>query len=75
MIGIEERDNEDIILLLDPSLRSEQIHTVLIDTRNCVRLLKKSKHQLTQKEYEIIFIDGLLEQEADDVSHYVNTTR
>ena len=70
VVGIEERDNEVSLLLLDPSLKSNQMHKVLMDTKNCVRLLKKGIDQFKQEEYEIVFIDGILDQNILEVSHY-----
>lgn len=68
VIGIEEGEKEVVLLILDPSHNQEEVHRVLMDTKNCVRLLKKTLDQLKQEEYEIVFIKGLLKQESYEVS-------
>lgn len=68
VIGIEEHGQEIFLILLDPSHDSQQLHSVLMDTRNSVKLLLKSIQQFKQDEYEIVFIEGLLnEQEKKDM--------
>ena len=52
---------------MDPSHDSQQLHSVLMDTRNSIKLLLKSIQQFKQDEYEIIFIEGVLNEQEKKV--------
>ena len=52
---------------MDPSHDSQQLHSVLMDTRNSIKLLLKSIQQFKQDEYEIIFIEGVLNEQEEKV--------
>ena len=67
VIGIEEHGQEIFLILLDPSHDSQQLHSVLMDTRNSIKLLLKSIQQFKQDEYEIIFIEGVLNEQEKKV--------
>ena len=48
------------LLLLDPLQDVDQMGAILQDPVHCLRLLRKSVNQIKRKEYEIVFVDGLL---------------
>ena len=68
MIGLEERDGSVVLLLLDPSHNQRQVHKVLMDPRNCIQLLRKTIDRFVEKEYEIVFVNGLLDKKQYEVS-------
>lgn len=48
------------LLVLDPSHDTSKLHSFLMDSGHCLRLLRKKADQVRDKEYEIIIFNGVL---------------
>ena len=48
------------LLVLDPFHDTFKFHSFLMDPVHCLRLLHKKADQVRDKEYEIIFFNGVL---------------
>eukprot|EP00053_Salpingoeca_punica_P011135 m.99664 g.99664 ORF g.99664 m.99664 type:complete len:463 (-) comp15594_c0_seq3:132-1520(-) len=64
IVGIERRSNgENFLLILDPSVPTSDLRAAL-QRGGWERLVKRGLHTLRMKEYQIVFVNGVLAPEA-----------
>ena len=54
-----------ILLVLDPLHSPQQMVAILEDPVHHMQQLRRSARQLKQKEYEIVFVDGIIRSEDE----------
>lgn len=67
-MGIESQGPELHLLILDPLHGPKLLHTFLMNPAPSLHMLRKSTNQLRHKEYEIVFVDGVINDEEKEVS-------
>ena len=62
IIGVEERREEVVLLVLDPQPR---MAAILNDPAHHMQQLRRSVQQLKQRQYQIVFVDGIVLTEEE----------
>ncbi|XP_031554362.1 zinc finger-containing ubiquitin peptidase 1-like [Actinia tenebrosa] len=81
VIGVEEHSGKDgglFLLLFDPSHSTKQMHSLLDDIQTSssgLRHLRRSLKQMRCKQYQIVYVDGIMDAQEMERSKILNSVR
>lgn len=81
VIGVEEHSGKDgglYLLLFDPSHSAKQMQSLLEDIQSSssgLRHLRRSLKQMRCKQYQIVYVDGIMEHSEMEESKTMDSLR
>ena len=70
IIGIEEQSRSAAALIvLDPSNTARELSRILADPSHCIAQLRQRLSQLKHRQYELVFVEGVLSEAEKEVRY------